>query len=374
MNARSRGRRIGLALVLILTACASASPAPSGAGESAEPARSSPPVAASESAGASATSTPVEARWAPLSVDGPRPGAREDHTWTVTPDGATGYLFGGRDGSTVFGDLWAFDLSTDAWQQLDLPDGPPARFGHNAAWVDGVGLVVFAGQSDDAFFNDVWAFDPAADAWAEQPTDGSGPVPRYGSCAAVGPDGRLWISHGFTSEGTRFADTWAYDFAVDAWTEETPGGELPVSRCLHGCWWTDAGGLVLYAGTTTGITALGDLWRLSVGPRPGTNAWARLSPPGGLPPDRNLYAATRWGDGTLVFGGQGLDGARLSDTWWLDDASGEARLIAAAETGPAARSGAELITDPDRGRVLLFGGTDGSAWFGDAWQLTLGTP
>jgi hypothetical protein len=78
--------------------------------------------------------------------------------------------------------------------------------------------------------------------------------------------------------------------------------------------------------------------------------------------------------GPLVFGGQGLDGARLSDAWWLSDASGEAQLIAAAETGPAARSGAELIADPGRGRVLLFGGTDASAWFGDAWQLTLGAP
>ena len=47
---------------------------------------------------------------------------------------------------------------------------------------------------------------------------------RYGTCAAVAPDGRLWISHGFTADGVRFSDTRAYDFATGAWTDETPDG------------------------------------------------------------------------------------------------------------------------------------------------------
>ena len=106
-----------------------------------------------------------------------------------------------------------YDLATDSWRQVETV-GPPARFGHNAAWVDNVGLVVFAGQSPTTFYNDLWAYDPAADRWRELPAGGDAPVARYGSCAAIGPDGRLWISHGFTSEGSRFADTRAYDFTT----------------------------------------------------------------------------------------------------------------------------------------------------------------
>lgn len=49
--------------------------------------------------------------WRPLDPTGPA--AREDHTWTVGGDGRSAYLFGGRDRTTVFGDLWAFDLETD---------------------------------------------------------------------------------------------------------------------------------------------------------------------------------------------------------------------------------------------------------------------
>ena len=110
--------------------------------------------------------------------------------------------------------------------------GPAARFGHEAAWVEDVGLVVFAGQAGATFFNDLWAYDPDADAWTELPGSGDVPVSRYGTCAAVGPDGRLWISHGFTSDGVRFSDTRAYDFELghlgrrDA-RRRPPGRALP---------------------------------------------------------------------------------------------------------------------------------------------------
>ncbi|MEA2025225.1 MAG: kelch repeat-containing protein, partial [Chloroflexota bacterium] len=92
------------------------------------------------------------------------PAAREDHTWTVDGDGRFAYLFGGRDGGTDFGDLWRYDLENDAWKKLS-PRGkrPEPRFGHNAVWVDGHGVIVFAGQRGPDFFDDLWAYDPAAD-------------------------------------------------------------------------------------------------------------------------------------------------------------------------------------------------------------------
>lgn len=322
------------------------------------------------SASPSAAPSPQPATWRELPASGAAPAPREDHTWTVDGDGEIAYLFGGRDdasGQGSYADLWAYDLAADTWQQLS--GSPPARFGHNAAWVPGVGLVIFAGQ-DVAFYNDLWAYDPAADSWRALPANGAAPVPRYGSCAALGPDGRLWISHGFTSEGSRFADTRAYDFAIETWTDETPVGVAPVERCLHGCWWTDDGRFTLYAGQTTGTPSLGDLWQLTVGPRPGTNAWAQVT--GDLPPARNLYAFARSGDDTTtVFGGQGPGAEYLNDLWLFGDASSGAVPLVVSGTLPPARSGAELVADLERGRLLLFGGKAGASVFGDMWELTL---
>jgi hypothetical protein len=310
------------------------------------------------------------AEWSqPLAGD-PAPAAREDHTWTVTPDGATAYLFGGRDGSAVFDDLWAYDLAAGTWRELTTAgSGPAARFGHNAAWALGIGLVVFAGQAGADFFNDLWAYDPAANAWRELPGGAAKPVARYGSCAAIGPDGRLWISHGFTSEGQRFADTRAYDFPTATWTDETPAGDAPTQRCLHACWWTDDGGLILYGGQTTGTTALGDLWRLAVGERPGTASWTQLEP-SALPPPRNLPAAARWGAATLLFGGQSIDAGYLDDAWWLAD-DGTATPLQAGGIAPSARAGAELISDTASARLLLFGGRNGETALDDLWHLVL---
>ena len=299
--------------------------------------------------------------WRKLAVEGPS--AREDHTWTLDPETRTAYLFGGRDGSAVRRDLWAFDLANETWRELDPDSGPAARFGHEAVWVDGVGVVVWAGQAGPTeFFDDLWAYDPSTNSWGRLPNDGARPVARYGSCSAVGEDGRLWISHGFTEDGVRFSDTRAYDFEAGSWSDETPEGDQPVVRCLHACWLTADGDLALYAGQTTGVRALGDLWAL------GTGTWARID--GDLPADRNLPAATRHRDDAVIFGGLGLDGEYLRDVYRVDGTTLAFEPLRPQGSRPPARAGAALVDDPGGSRVLLFGGTANEGAFADVWELT----
>jgi hypothetical protein len=359
------GRHAIPMLLLLLASCAGPVISPLASPTGSPLASPSAARSAAATPSASGSTAPVIG-WSLLSsADGPA--ARSDHTFTLNATGSKAYLFGGQtaDGSPL-GDLWELDLATAGWRRIDT-HGPAPRFGHNAAWVPGVGLVVFAGQGT-TFFNDLWSFDPKASRWRKLPGAGDVPVPRYGSCAALGPDGRLWISHGFTSEGTRFADTRAYDFGTRAWTNETPAGELPVKRCLHACWWTDDGRLALYGGQTTGVPALGDLWFLSQGPRPGTNAWSAADVPGALRP-RQLPAATRWNAATVVFGGGSRGGGWLADAWRIDDA-GRIRRISSGP-GPSARAGAELVADPLRHRLLLFGGRNGDGPSAELWALAV---
>lgn len=294
------------------------------------------------------------------------PAAREDHTWTVSGDGATAYLFGGRAGQREFNDLWRYDLAADSWLELEPQGEPPAaRFGHTAVWVADVGLVVWSGQAGPRFFSDIWAYDPQADSWAELPSAGDVPPARYGSCAATGPDGRMWISHGFTEDTGRFADTRAYDFRAGSWADLTVEGTRPVERCLHDCLWTQDGRFVVYAGQTTGAPAIGDLWSLDEH----SGAWTQAPPP--EPQPRQLYALAQLGGQAYVFGGGASDGAALDDLWRLDLAGlGWSAVEAGGET-PAGRFGATLIADEPRGRLLLFGGKRGNAELGDVWQLAL---
>jgi N-acetylneuraminic acid mutarotase len=301
------------------------------------------------------------AKWKKLNLER-GPGAREDQTWTVDLDGAAAYLFGGRDGGKAYDDLWRFDLATDSWKRLK-PSGPTpsARFGHSAVWVEGVGLIVFAGQRGTDFFGDLWAYDPSRNRWKLLPDRGEAPRKRYGSCAIVGPDGRLWISHGFTFIG-RFDDTRAYNFKSERWANIAPDGRRPGKRCLHDCFTSLSGQLVLYGGQNDSVRALGDLWVT----RP-NGSWVKRSDP--RPRARRLYAVTEAGDYAFIFGGAGKDDAALDDLWRVDRETFEFSRVRVAGASPAGRSAGTLITDRERGRLLLFGGKAKAAK-ADLWQLT----
>jgi hypothetical protein len=290
------------------------------------------------------------------------PAAREDHTWTVDTEGRFAYLFGGRDGRRVHGDLWRFDLATDAWSRLS-PEGamPAARFGHNAAWLDGLGLVIFAGQRGADFFGDLWAYDPGHDRWRELPARGVPPRARYGSCMVVRPDGRLHISHGFTFAG-RFDDTRAYGPQGGRWANVSSDGRRPGERCLHDCFTSASGELVLFGGQDDDDLALGDLWATRA-----DRAWRRLPDP--PLPARRLYAVTEAGDDAWIFGGVGRAGMFLDDLWRIDrDTLGFERTRVAGPS-PSGRYGATLVHDAARGRLLLFGGRAREAR-ADLWQLS----
>ncbi len=312
---------------------------------------------------------PGSGTWAKLELDGPAPTAREDHTWTVDEDGRRAYLFGGRDGGSELDDVWSLDLETEAWTRIPADGMPPsARFGHEGAWIPGRGLAIWAGQAGSTFFDDLRLLDPATGTWQRLPSGGEAPVARYGSCSGVGPDGRLWISHGFTEDGTRFADTRAYDFVSGTWREEAPPGEGPFERCLHACWWTADGRFVLYGGQTTGTPALGDLWFLTPGPGGApTSTWTEAPPP--EPAARNLAAVARRDHFTIMFGGRGLDGQPLADTWLLAGGASGFTPLDTGGHGPPARSGGAMVYDSARDRFLLFGGVGRDA-FDDAWELT----
>lgn len=354
-----------------LAACGTGTPSPTNTQAPTQTvgAQPSTPGPATPSAGPSTSPAPTptlsatpldETGWLELTNVAPGPSAREDHTWTVIDDVA--YLFGGRTKNGPANDLWAFNLATNEWHELH-PSGPAPepRFGHTGTAVPGVGLVIWSGQGD-RFFDDIWAYDPALDAWHQLPSLGDVPDARYGSCASLGPDGRLWISHGFTQDDGRFDDTRAYEFATGEWTDETPSGERPVKRCLQDCYWSDAGTLVLYGGQTTGVLALGDIWAYD----PQTKAWTQG--PASSAAARQLYALSSDGPDAIVFGGGTLDRDFLADTWRIDPATLTlSEIIAAA--GPPARSGATLVFDPVAERTLLFGGKNDTGLLSDAWAL-----
>ena len=202
-------RRTALALLLVLGACAARRPHP----------RRRPavilaqPIAHPRASGHRdrvSLRDPL-ARAARVVADrGDRPAAREDHTWTVDPATGVAYLFGGRDGATVLDDTGP----TTSRRHVDRARpaaSPAARFGHEAAWVDGIGLVVFAGQAgSDILQRPVGVRSGTEPGRAAGRRRAADPALRHlrGASGRTGGSGSATASRG----RTRFADTRAYDF------------------------------------------------------------------------------------------------------------------------------------------------------------------
>jgi N-acetylneuraminic acid mutarotase len=294
------------------------------------------------------------ASWRRLNKTGPS--ARSHHTLTANAEGSIVFLFGGKQGSRVLRDAWAYERSTGLWSPLPT-GGPPARFGHSAAFVDGH-WVLFGGQNGGAFYNDVWAFDSVHGTWLQIKRGDARPAARYGASGTTIANS-LTISHGINRQG-RLDDTWALS---TKWTNVTPrSGPRPAKRCLHRAeYLTGLTRMALFGGQGNTAAYLGDTWLYD----PRTLEWKQVTGPG--PSPRNLYASCATANHMYVFGGAARGGP-LRDLWSFDGTAW--RQIKASGTPPRARSATEGASSAGA-KMFMFGGHDGRRELADFWELTL---
>ncbi len=225
-------------------------------------------------------------------------------------------------------ELWALQLDCGSWERIEASGGPGVRARH-ATTVDTMRnrMIVFGGREVAGFgsytnFADVWAFDLTNDTWQPIETTGTGPSPRSSSIVL-------------------------YDAPRDR--------------------------LIVYGGNTSadGFSLVGvdDLYALDLA----TNTWTPIDAPG--PAGRLYHGGVVVGDAMIVYGGTpNYDGPFYGDAWAFSLTGNTWRMIhAGGGVAPAARFGGEIYADPERNRILLFAGHDGTAMGNrnDVWALDL---
>lgn len=108
--------------------------------------------------------------WVSISVQGDAPAPRNGHS--VAAVGRKVYLYGGYNETVpgkYLGDLWAFDLDTLTWEQVEsLGVAPIPR--HSTGMVassDGASLFLCGGMANKVYLNDVWKLDLASKEWSQ---------------------------------------------------------------------------------------------------------------------------------------------------------------------------------------------------------------
>jgi len=126
--------------------------------------------------------------WRKVSASGPRPRIRADGGVILNTNNNRMLIFGGKDGSTFYNDLWALDLTpgNEQWTQLsptgNIPSGR-AGFAH-AQDRNGTKLYVFAGWDGWDYFNDLYELDVPTLTWSRLYPSGDLLLQRRNTCGA----------------------------------------------------------------------------------------------------------------------------------------------------------------------------------------------
>lgn len=314
--------------------------------------------------------------WTELAPTGPLPSARQFHTAIYDPVRDRMVVFGGREYSGFYvNDAWALSLGNPpAWTVL-TPSGtlPGGRMLHSAIY-DAVRdrMVVFGGWDGDLhhFGNDVWALSlGGTPAWTQLMPAGVLPTGRDGHSAIYDPvrDHMVVFGGWNVSSDHYFNDVWALSLAdTPTWTQLTPAGPLPIPQTLPKAFYDPVRDrMVVFGGMDSLWVSFNDVWALSLGDTP---AWTTVIPTDTLP----IYGSAVYDpvrDRMLVI--RSGDPVSSSNTWALS-LSGTPVWGALQASGPPpdGRGGWSTIYDPQRDRVVTFGGY-GGYYRNDVWALWL---
>ncbi|MBX7190784.1 MAG: hypothetical protein K1X94_01925 [Sandaracinaceae bacterium] len=309
------------------------------------------------------------ASWERLTPAG-GPGVRARAAITTDTSRDRMVLFAGRlrndagFGSYVnFNDVWAFDLATDTWSQIETNGGPPAVRSSSILEYDAARdrLIVFGGNSSTSGLTltgmgDTWALDLATGTWSE--LTGDAPPARLFHASAIVGD-HLYVFGGTPNfDGPFMNDTWALDLTTDTWSEVVTSGDVPATR-FGAEMFHDAAGhrlLVAFGHDDTSLGNRNDVYALDLE----TSTWSVVhpgdtfggtaggmcmfpadftTPEEGAPERRYSFVATQDATHAYVFGGK-TDCGNVNDVVSLDFGTDEWTSLRPATGGEACnRSG-----------------------------------
>ncbi|MFH1809969.1 MAG: kelch repeat-containing protein [Pseudomonadota bacterium] len=308
--------------------------------------------------------------WLELTPTTPPP-ARQGHAVTYDPVHGVLVLFGGSDGSNLQ-DTWELDSTSGRWRDRTPSSGPnpPARSYASLVWdASRARPLLFGGSTGSTRLQDCWEWDTVTGTWTER-TPSSGPIPavRFRHAAAYQPSPpRVVVFGGSAGTGT-LQDTWEWDGAAGQWTERPPlSPSIPTARLGHVMAYDPARDRVLLfgGGPDTASIWVPQTWEWNSG----NGTWTQLSPPSS-PPGRSgaslVYDPLR--QRLLLAYGVGSFGSPWQDTWEWDGTAGTWSERIPVYARPMARLNHAMAFDTQRGRGVFIGGSSGGVAQADAWD------
>ncbi|MFO0858885.1 MAG: kelch repeat-containing protein [Phycisphaerales bacterium] len=279
-----------------------------------------------------------------------------------------------------------FAFSGDAWTVPAATGSPGTRFFHPLVYDSSRrAVLMYGGATSNGSSNAtarLWELNLASMTWSDLGVQAPGQ--RYDHAAAFDRvRNKMVIQGGIDDLGVRKGDTWIYDVTAGSWTQHPDSEPNPGLRNGAGMAFDEHRGVVVLFGGQIGTSGQYDnsTWEWN-----GT-AWANVTPPNGNPPARvrleMVYDPVR--RTVVMFGGRmnsnnDFDvlhvGRAYRDLWEWD---GIAWKRLAIESGPAPIGfvNARATYDRSRSRILHHGGAsvDNRTYDnGQTWGLIMPSP
>ena len=156
-----------------------------------------------------------------------------DRMWhAMTSHAGFIYVFGGGNSTGYLGDLWRYDPTTNAWQQLA---STTARAYCSMVAIAGKLYVFGGGTSGTTYTNDLWCYDIAKNSWTKL-VPAASPVARYNT-SMVALDGKIYLYGGNLSASGFASDLWCFDPGTTKWTQllsNSPGRAQAIAGVIAG--------------------------------------------------------------------------------------------------------------------------------------------
>jgi hypothetical protein len=295
-------------------------------------------------------------------------------------------------------DVWQIELGCGNWTQLQVAPGAGPRGGYAAAFdAKRNRLIAFGGQkgatANPPVANDLWALDLASLTWSQLNPGGTVPQARVGGHMVYdAPRDRILMFGGTRSRlsGPALADLEELSFANGAdgtWTALSNGTNGAPTARYDAALAIDTKRqlLVAFGGAASFNTFYNEVWVFDLQ----TNAWRQVTVTGNQPSKRleSKGGYDPIGDKIWLFGGHDLGTlGLLNDTWSLQlDEAGTSATFTNVLVGDTdlAVSGVDHLSPERRAKhglvfadgklwIFLGGGDCGS--LDDAWTLDVAMP
>jgi len=223
---------------------------------------------------------PPNYQWALLNPDSAWPSGRGAHSGVLFVSSRSErefWIYGGRDASKVYDELWMYSFVKNVWILVDPGDthegyyGPGPRAFHSAVsyvFNSQTFMLIFGG-TDGAMvhLNDLWMYDFQKKAWLEVlPKSDTKPSPRVGQQALVNNIGNrpyMWVFGGQGERG-EINDAWLFDITASTWSLIQNVGQMISRRSYFSAAVFNSTSNIVYGGfvsennLTTSL--LNDMW------------------------------------------------------------------------------------------------------------------